>query len=69
MATAIAFTLPDPATANITGREYIIKNIGAGTLTLNSAGTSKTIDGAATQTLAQYAKMRVVSNGTNWFSV
>jgi hypothetical protein len=68
MATAITISLPDPTTASI-GREYIIKNIGAGTTTVNSQGTSKTIDGTASQTLAQWAKARYVSNGTAWFSV
>lgn len=68
LGTAIAINLPDPTTVPV-GREYQLKNIGAGTLTVASQGTSKTLDGAASQTLAQWAKATYYSNGTAWFTI
>lgn len=66
---SITITLPDPTTTIHKNRIFIIKNINATALTLVSAGTSKTIDGAASQSLAQWAKMSVVCDGTQWFSI
>lgn len=64
-------TLPDPtATATIpAGTQFIVKNINASALTVNSAGTSKTIDGAASVSLAQWAVGRYVTDGTQWLNL
>lgn len=65
---SITATLPDPTTvaanANLT-----VKNIHSTSLTVNSAGTSKTLDGAASQALAQWAKATYVSDGAQWLTV
>jgi hypothetical protein len=53
-----------PTAADV-GREYIIKNSGAGTITVDPDG-AETIDGAATFTLATGACITIVSTGTNW---
>jgi len=66
--TSLTATLPDPTTI-VVGRYWRIKNINASALTVASAGTSKTIDGAASQSLAQWARLTVVSDGTQWLSV
>jgi len=50
------------------GRMYIIKNSGAGTVTLATT-SSQTIDGAAPGTLAAGGVIRLVSTGSNWISV
>ena len=65
-ASAITVSLPDPGTVTV-GREYIVKGLGSATHTVNSAGTSKTIDGGVSVTLATNARLRVVSNGTQWY--
>ena len=62
-------TLPDPSLGEYNGRIFRVKNINASALTVNSAGTSKTIDGAASQSLAQWGKMTVVSDGTQWLTL
>jgi hypothetical protein len=68
LGSAISFVLPDPGTVTV-GKEFQIKNIGAGTLTVTSAGTSKTLDGAASQTFAQYVARTYYSNGSQWFTM
>jgi hypothetical protein len=50
------------------GREYIIKNSGTGTITVDPDG-AETIDGAATFTLSQYDSITIVSTGTNWIII
>lgn len=60
-------TLPAAATAGA-GRLYIVKNSGAGTITLATTG-GDTIDGALTQTLAPYNSITVVSTGSAWIIV
>lgn len=67
-ATTLTASLPDP-TLVLVGRAYTIKNIFAGNLTVNSQGVTKTLDGAASQTLAQWAKATYISNGTQWLTV
>jgi hypothetical protein len=67
--TSLTATLPDPTTAGLPGRVFVVKNIAATSLTVNSAGTSKTLDGAASQTLAQWAKASYTSDGTQWLTV
>lgn len=46
-----------------------MKNINASAATVSSAGTSKTLDGAASQSLAQWAKATYISDGTQWLTV
>lgn len=60
-------TLPSAA-AGGTGQAFIIKNSGAGTVTLATT-SSQTIDGAAPGTVAAGGVIRLVSTGSNWISV
>jgi hypothetical protein len=66
-----AITLTLPTAVSITGREYVIKNIGGVTLTAGSAGG--TIDAATTQAIINGAgsssSMRFKSDGTNWIII
>jgi hypothetical protein len=63
-----SITLTLPTAASITGREYIVKNIGGGSITAASAGG--TIDGVSTQTIVTgtgaISSMKFKSDGTNW---
>lgn len=61
---SLTITLPSAVTVGITGKPYVVKNIHSTTCTL--ASTAGTIDGSATQSLAQYVSLSVVSDGTNW---
>lgn len=63
-----ACTLPDPTLVGVK-RRYTIKNISASNCTVSSAGSSKTIDGAASVVLAQWGKLSVESDATQWLSV
>lgn len=69
----ITVTLPDPGaefqggTVPI-GREYIVKNTGAGTVTVDVAGTP-TVDGSASKSLAAGATLRTITDGANWIVV
>jgi hypothetical protein len=64
--TSGTFTVTLPASSGRTGRILIIKNSGAGTITVDG-NASETIDGAATYSLAvQYATVQIISDGTNW---
>jgi hypothetical protein len=64
--TSGTFTVTLPASSGRTGRILIIKNSGAGTITVDGNG-AETIDGAATYSLAvQYATVQIISDGTNW---
>lgn len=61
----LTVTLPSAATAGA-GREYDVKNIGTGTVTV--ASSSGTIDGVATKMMStQYEAMTFISDGTNWW--
>jgi hypothetical protein len=60
---SITITLPSAVTSAF-GREYVIKNVNATSLTVGSA--AGTIDGAATKSLAQFATLTAISDGTNW---
>lgn len=67
--TANTFTVTLPTAVGITGRIYVIKNSGAGTITVGTT-SSQTIDGVTTQTLAtQYSSYTVQSNGANWIII
>lgn len=69
-ATPISVTLPTPL-SSIFGRQFRLKNVGAGTVTLTGA----TVDGVASPTLAQWSKMAIRTDGANanfgriWFTV
>lgn len=58
-------TLPD---ATQVGMLFIIKNSGAGTVTLATT-SGQTIDGAAPGTVASGNSLTLVSTGANWISV
>jgi hypothetical protein len=66
-----AITLTLPTAVSITGREYILKNIGGVTMTAGSAGG--TIDAATTQAIISGAgsasSMKFKSDGTNWLII
>lgn len=62
---AVGVTLPSAST--VTGREMIIKNTSAGTVTINRTD-SAVIDGSATSiSLAGKGSISLYSDGTNWF--
>jgi hypothetical protein len=64
--TSGANTITLPTAASITGREYVIKNSSASTVTVATT-SSQTIDGSITKTLSvQYGGVVVKSNGSNW---
>ena len=64
--TSGTFTVTLPASSGRTGRILIIKNSGAGTITVDG-NASETIDGATTYAMAvQYATVQIMSDGTNW---
>ena len=66
LGTVLTHSLPTAATAT-KGKVYIVKNIGAGVVTVNVTGGGN-IDAAATGTLAQWAVGRYVTNGTAWYT-
>lgn len=65
--TSGAVTVTLPTAVGISGRMYIFKLInGSNSLTLDPDG-AETIDGASTwATTTLYAKVTIISNGTNW---
>lgn len=69
--TANSFTVSLPTAVGITGREYLIKNTGAGVITVDADG-SETIDGALTFILrndgdpAKKNGVAVLSTGVGW---
>lgn len=67
--TSGTFTVTLPTAVGIEGQYFIIKNSGAGVITIEGDG-SETIDGVTFKTLAvQYESMTVVSSGANWIIV
>ena len=54
-----------PTAASQTGRRFVIRNSGTGTITIGRTG-AETISGATSQTLAGYGYLEAISNGTNW---
>lgn len=59
------FTVTLPTAVGVTGQVYVIKNSGAGTITLATTG-GQTIDGSATKTAAANVSYMVQSTGANW---
>lgn len=67
--TATGQTVTLPTAIGISGREYVVKLTVAGTIIIATTG-GQTIDGAATYTVpAQWAAVKVQSDGANWVTV
>jgi hypothetical protein len=67
--TSGTFTVTLPTAVGISGQYFIVKNSGAGVITIDGDG-SETMDGASSKTLSvQYESMTFVSNGANWIIV
>lgn len=66
--TSGTFTVTLPTAVGCQGRIYVVKNSGAGTITLDADG-SETIDGSASLSLAATNCYTVQSNGANWIIV
>ncbi len=69
-ASPITFTLPDAATCRPGATRFVVKNVGAGLLTVKSNGG--TVDGAAAGTgitVAQWAARTITTDGTNWITI
>ncbi len=66
--TSGTFTVTLPTAVGIAGRVYVVKNSGAGVITLDGNG-AETIDGAATATAAAAASITVMSDGANWIII
>jgi hypothetical protein len=67
-ATANSFTITLPTAVGIGGQQFVIKNSGAGVVTVDGDGT-ETMDGNLTVILNQYEGITVASNGTNWIII
>lgn len=68
-ATSGTFTITLPTAVGISGRVYIVKNSGAGTVTVDG-NADETIDGAANVSLStQWDVVRLMSNGVNWIKL
>ena len=64
--TSGTFTVTLPTAVGIEGQYFVIKNSGAGVITVDGSG-AETIDGSPDFTLStQYESVTVVSNGANW---
>lgn len=64
--TSGSFNITLPTAIAITGRTYIIKNSGTGSITISTTN-AQTIDGVTTKTLnTQYSRVQVTSTGANW---
>lgn len=67
--TSLTITLPDLASLPAGLQPFIVKNINTSAVTVATAGSSRTIDRAATQSLSHWASARYVTDGTQWLSV
>ncbi len=65
---ASGFTVNLTTAVGVVGRKIIIKNSGAGDITVD-ANTTETIDGALTVTLVQYESITIQSDGANWIII
>ena len=66
--TSGTFTVNLPTAVGRTGQIFVIKNSGAGTITLDGSG-AETIDGAATQTISAGTAMTVQSTNAGWIII
>lgn len=63
------FTVTLPTAVSVTGRMYVVKNSGAGAITVGTT-SSQTIDGSTTYSLGtQYKYVHLQSNGANWIVI
>lgn len=60
------FTVTLPTAVGISGKKYVIKNIGSGSITVDGDG-AETIDGSANQVLAQNESIEVASDNVEWW--
>lgn len=67
-ATSGTFTVNLPTAVGITGRVYVVKNSGVGTITIDPAG-AELIDGLATATLVSGESITTQSTGTGWIII
>lgn len=66
--TANSFTVTLPTAYNQIGKQYIIKNVGSGTITVDGDG-SETIDGESSIDIVQWDSYTFVSDDFNWIIV
>jgi len=66
--TSGTFTVTLPTSIGRKGQEYIIKNSGVGTITLEGDGT-ETIDGSLNLTLETKVCYTIISDGANWIII
>jgi len=68
--TSGSFTVTLPTAAARSGKPFIVKNTGSGSITMAST-SSQTIDGltASSTVLVQYDSLTFVSDGANWVIV
>jgi hypothetical protein len=67
--TSGTFTVSLPSAAGMQGHIYVIKNSGAGSITVDPNGV-QTVDGASTYTLGtQYKYVTIQSTGSNWIVI
>ena len=59
------FTVTLPTAVGIAGKIYVVKNSGAGIITVDTT-SSQTIDGILTRTLTTNGVLYVQSTGSNW---
>jgi hypothetical protein len=63
-----SFTVTLPTAVGIAGKIYIVKNSGAGTMTVQGTG-GETIDGLASQLVGAGSALTVMSDGANWIII
>lgn len=63
--TTNSFTVTLPTAVGVTGKIYVIKNSGSGTITIATT-SSQTIDGASPGTILAGKQIMVQSDGANW---
>lgn len=67
--TSTAFTVTLPTAVGVSGKAYIVKNVGAKVLTIATT-SAQTIDGTTTYGLKiQYTSVTVASDGANWLII
>jgi hypothetical protein len=59
------FTVTLPTAIGVKGKQYVIKNIGSGTITVSTT-SSQTIDGNNTISLTQNDSIVVISDDSDW---
>lgn len=67
-ATSGTFNVTLPTAVGITGKLYVVKNSGSGTVTVNTT-SSQTIDAVTTVALTQWQWILVASDGANWKTI